>query len=87
MLRNKHLRLDQEKIERVKRILKANTETEALDKALDRLIQEDQERLSRKRIMNSISELRRSLGRIEEDSAEWTRVARKERMRTRERRT
>ncbi len=87
MLRNKHLRLDQEKIERVKKILKANTETEALDKALDRLIQEDQERLSRRRIMNCISELRRSLGRIEEDSAEWIRVARKERMRTRERRT
>jgi hypothetical protein len=87
MLRNKHLRLDQEKIERVKRILKANTETEALDKALDRLIQEDQERLSRRRIMNRILELRRSLGRIEEDSAEWIRVARKERMRTRERRT
>jgi len=87
MLRNKHLRLDQEKIERVKKILKANTETEALDKALDRLIQEDQERLSRRRIMNCISELRRSLGRIEEDSAEWIRVARKERRRTRERRT
>ena len=87
MLRNKHLRLDQEKIERVKRILKANTETEALDKALDRLIQEDQERLSRRRIMNRILGLRRSLGRIEEDSAEWIRVARKERMRTRERRT
>ena len=87
MLRNKHLRLDQDKIERVKRILKANTETEALDRALDRLIQEDQERLSRKRIMNSILELRRSLGRKEEDSAEWIRAARKERMRTRERRT
>jgi len=87
MLRNKHLRLDQEKIERVKKILKANTETEALDKALDRLIQEDQERLSRRRIMNCILELRRSLGRIEEDSAEWIRGARKERMRTRERRT
>jgi len=87
MLRNKHLRLDQEKIERVKRILKANTETEALDKALDRLIQEDQERLSKRKIMNGILELRRSLGRIEEDSAEWVRVARKERMRARERRT
>jgi hypothetical protein len=28
MLRNKHLRLDQNKIDRVRRILKANTETE-----------------------------------------------------------
>ena len=37
MLRNKHLRLDQNKIDRVRRILKANTETEALHVALDTL--------------------------------------------------
>jgi hypothetical protein len=38
MLRNKHLRLDQNKIDRVRRILKANTETEALHVALDTLL-------------------------------------------------
>lgn len=86
MLRNKHLRLDQGKIERAKKILKAQTDTETLDKALDRLIQEDQEGLRRRKIMKDIIELRNSLGRIEEDSAEWVRLARKERIRSHERR-
>jgi len=86
MLRNKHLRLDQKKVERVKLILKCKTETEALDRALDRLIQEDQRRLYRSRVMKRMMQLRKRLGRIEVDSAEWVRRARKERVRTHERR-
>jgi hypothetical protein len=79
MLRYKHLRLDQDKIERAKRILKAKTETEALDKALERVIQEDRERLRRKKLMKSMIELRSHFGKMKEDSAEWVRLARKER--------
>jgi hypothetical protein len=79
MLRYKHLRLDQDKIERAKRILKAKTETEALDKALERVIQEDRERLRRKKLMKSMIELRSRFGKMKEDSAEWVRLARKER--------
>jgi hypothetical protein len=79
MLRYKHLRLDQDKIERAKRILKAKTETEALDKALERVIQEDGERLRRKKLMKSMIELRSHFGKMKEDSAEWVRLARKER--------
>jgi hypothetical protein len=79
MLRYKHLRLDQGKIERAKKILKAKTETEAMDKALERVIQEEQERLRRRKLMKRIVQLRSSLGKIREDSAEWVRLARKER--------
>jgi hypothetical protein len=79
MLRYKHLRLDQDKIERAKRILKAKTETETLDKALERVIQEDRERLRRKKLTKSMIELRSRFGKMKEDSAEWVRLARKER--------
>jgi hypothetical protein len=79
MLRYKHLRLDQGKIQRAKKILKAKTETEAMDKALERVIQEDVERLRRRKLMNRIIQLRSSFGKIQGDSAEWVRLARKER--------
>jgi len=48
MLRYKHLGLDQDKIERAKKILRAKTETEAMDKALEKVIEEDRERLRRR---------------------------------------
>jgi hypothetical protein len=80
MLKYKHLRLDQGKIEKAKRILKAKTETEAMDKALERIIQEERERLRRRNLMKRIIQLRNSLGKIREGSAEWVRLARKERI-------
>jgi len=79
MLRNKHLRLDQEKIEKAKRILKAKTETEALDKALDRVIEDEREMRRRRNVMKRMIELRNSVGKLQEDSAEWVRLARQER--------
>ena len=79
MLRNKHLRLDQEKIEKAKRILKAKTETEALDKALDRVIEDEREMRRRRKVMKRMIELRNSVGKLQEDSAEWVRLARQER--------
>ena len=79
MLRYKHLRLDQGKIERAKKILKAKTETEAMDKALERIIQEEKEKLRRRHLMKRIIQLRNSLGKMKEDSTEWVRLARKER--------
>lgn len=39
-MRHKHVRLDQDKLEHAKKILKARTETEALDRALDLVITE-----------------------------------------------
>jgi hypothetical protein len=79
MLRYKHVRLDQEKIEKAKRIFKAKTETEAMDKALDHVIQRDQELLRRRRLLKRVIELRNNLGKMKEDSAEWVRLARQER--------
>jgi len=79
MFRYKHVRLDQEKIEKAKRIFKAKTETEAMDKALDHVIQRDQELLRRRRLLKRVIELRNNLGKMKEDSAGWVRLARQER--------
>lgn len=79
MFKYKHMRLDQEKIQKAQRILKTRTETETLDKALDMVILEDQERLRRKKIMSRITDLRKNLGKIEEDPALWVHLAREER--------
>ena len=79
MLRYKHLRLDQEKVEKAKKIFRTKTETEAMDRALENVIERDQELLRRRRLMKRILELRKSLGKIREDSAEWIRLARQER--------
>ena len=79
MFRYKHVRLDQEKIEKAKRIFKAKTETEAMDKALDHVIQRDQELLRRRRLLKRVIELRNNLVKMKEDSAEWVRLARQER--------
>jgi hypothetical protein len=78
MLRNKHLRLDQEKIAKARRILRAKTETETLDMALDRIIQEEQEKTRKRNVMRRILALRNTLGKME-DPADWIRAARKER--------
>jgi hypothetical protein len=79
MLRFKHLRLDQSKIEQAKRILGAGTETEAIDKALNRVIHEDQEKLRRKKLLKKIVELRGKIGGFDDDAAGWVRMAREER--------
>jgi hypothetical protein len=50
-----------------------------MDKALDKVIQEEQERLRRMRILRGMIELRNSLGKIKGNSAEWVKEARKER--------
>ncbi len=39
-LRHKHVQLDQEKLDRARRILEAKTETEALDRALNVVVSE-----------------------------------------------
>lgn len=79
MLKYKHMRLDQTKIRKAQQILKAKTETETLDKALDRVILEDRERLYRKKIMRCIMDLRKNVGLIQEDTALWVQLAREER--------
>lgn len=81
MLRYKHLKLDQEKVEKAKKIFLAKTETEAMDKVLKIVIERDQELLRRKRLMKRILDLRKSLGKTKEDSTDWVRLGRQERSR------
>jgi len=80
MLRFKHIRLEQDKIDRARKILGARTETEALHKALDKVILEDEKRKQRAKIVKQMVELRGRLGKRGEDSSEWIRVSRKERL-------
>ena len=79
MFKYKHMRLDQEKIDMVRKILGAKTETETLNKALDKVIQEDQIRIRRTKIIQQMTELRTRLNKTKEDTSEWVRIARKER--------
>ncbi|MCI0420741.1 MAG: hypothetical protein L0312_16190 [Acidobacteria bacterium] len=76
---NKHLRLDQAKIQRARKILSAKTETETIHQALDRVIQSEATRLQRKRIVRQMLRLRSRLGKMPEPSSEWIREARRER--------
>jgi hypothetical protein len=50
-----------------------------MDKALERILQEEKENFRRRNLMKRIIQLRNSLGKIKEDSGEWVRLARKER--------
>ena len=79
MLKYKHMRLDQEKIERAKKIFGAKTETEVLHKALDKVIEEDQRRIRKTKIMQQMMQLRNRLIKTKEDASEWVRIARRER--------
>ncbi len=76
MLKDKHLKIDQEKIDFVKRIFKSRSETEAIQKSLDKVIQENRERLHRRKVVKRMIELRNNLGKIKEESADWVRLAR-----------
>ncbi|OGP64509.1 MAG: hypothetical protein A3K22_03005 [Deltaproteobacteria bacterium RBG_16_42_7] len=80
IIKDKHLRLDQRKIELVKKILRTKTETEAIEKALELVITRDTDASERKEIMKRILERRNSLI-VKGDVAEWIREGREERER------
>ena len=79
MLRHKHIRLDQEKIDTVKKILAVETDTEAIDRALSKIIRESKERVRKEKIAGDIARLSVAVGGVKEDPAEWVRLAREER--------
>ena len=79
MYKNKHLRLDQEKIDKVKELLEVGTDTEAIDRALEKIIEDASERLRRRNIVNQMERLRMRVGRVNEDPARWVRLARDDR--------
>lgn len=80
IIKDKHLRLDQRKIELAKKILRTKTETEAIEKALELVITRDTDASERKEIMKRILERRNSLI-VKGDVAEWIREGREERER------
>ena len=78
MLRHKHIRLDQEKIDIVKKLLAVETDTEAIDRALSKIIHESKETVRRRKIAGEMARLRTAVGEVKEDPAEWVRMAREE---------
>jgi hypothetical protein len=71
--------LDQEKIDTVKKILSAQTDTEAVDRALSIVIRESKERVRKEKVAADMARLRAAVGEVKEDPAEWVRLAREER--------
>ena len=80
MLMNKHLKLDQAKIEKAKRILDAKTETETINRALQRVIEENTGKSQKRKIMRQMLRLRGHLGKMPEVASGWVRQSRQERI-------
>jgi len=79
--KDKHLRLDQEKIEKVKKISGAKTETEAIERALNLLIERDTFINKRREIVRRIIFRRERIGKIKGDVADYVVEGRRERER------
>lgn len=77
-VRDKHLRLNQEKISKLKVLLKAKTETEAIEKAMDIIIERQTEQERKEEIMKKIIELRKKIGFLKDEVAVWVREGRKQ---------
>jgi len=81
IMKDKHLRLNQEKIEKVKKIVGAKTEREAIEKALSLLIERDAFINKSRELMRRIISRREMIGKIKDDVADWIRESREERER------
>lgn len=77
-IKDKHLKLDQKKIDAAKRILGVKTETETIEKALEMLIQKEKAENKRKEVVDRIL-ARRAKMKIQGDAAELVRIGREER--------
>jgi hypothetical protein len=73
MMRDKHFRLDQRKIDCAKRIFGVKAETEAVNAALDTVIRQSSLRKERQQVVKRILKRREKLKRISGDIAEWVR--------------
>jgi len=79
VIRDKHLKLDQKKIDTAKKILGVRTETETIEKALDMVIRQSSKIAEREEVVRRILERRKKMKPISEDVADWIREAREER--------
>lgn len=80
IIRDKHLKLDQNKIDMAKKILNANTETETIEKALEMVIQKSSEMINRKKVVRRILSRRAKMKPVCGDASELIREAREERV-------
>ncbi len=78
-VKDKHLKLDQKKIDIAKRILGTKTETATIDMALNLLIQNNIARKKKKELVNRILSRRAKLKTIPEDVTDWVQEGRRER--------
>ena len=78
-VKDKHLKLDQSKIERVKLVLHARTETEAIEQALDMVIAGETEMQRRRDAAGRILARRKHIPPVKGDVAAWVREGRRER--------
>lgn len=78
-IKDKHLKLDQRKIDKVKKILGLKTETETIETALDMVIQREKTESKRKEVVDRILARRSKMKPIFEDTSGWIREAREER--------
>jgi hypothetical protein len=70
-IKDKHLRLDQGKIEKAKGILKTKTETETIKKAIELVIARDADLLEKKGIVKRILARRKRISAIRGDIVDW----------------
>jgi hypothetical protein len=78
-VKDKHLKLDQRKIDKAKQILGTKTETETIEMALNMLIQKNISEAERKKIVNRILNRREKIKVSIKDVAEWIEEGRRER--------
>jgi len=78
-IKDKHLSLNQKKIDIAKQILGVKTETEAIEKALEIVIEIRKTEDKRKELVSRILDRRAKMNPISEDTAEWIRKTREER--------
>ncbi len=78
-IRDKHLKIDQRKIDRAKQILGLKTETETIEKALDIVIKKSAALAGRERVVKRILTRREKMKAIPGNVTDWIRDARERR--------
>jgi len=79
VVRDKHLKLNQKKINMAKQILGLKTETETIEKALDIVIQKSAVLAERKKVVKRILARRKKMKAVPGDITNWIREGREER--------
>lgn len=79
LLKHKHLRLDQKKIDRARKVSGLKTETEVIEKALDILLERHDDMARRGKMVESVLKRRENMKPVTHDVSDWIREAREER--------